>query len=162
MFFDREALKSAFQEQLAPQGIVLAESVIYSEQVGFATAEYHKAEYERMGRTAWLKRACEEIAKKASFVKRRDWESEQEYRLLFIPTSSPTQEAIGIRGPLAAICVGHRFPDAFLPCIHVVCDREKINAFRLKYVGDPRLERLYPTNQAYSSPFDGLLATNDR
>jgi len=156
LVFDREALKASFEERLSSRGIVLADKVSYSEQVGFEPARHDEAEYERMGRTAWLRLACERIAKESSFVKRRDWESEQEYRLLFIPCSPSdrqAQETIRIRGPLVAICVGHRFPDAFLPCIHTICDREKINAFQLRYSGDPVLQFLDPTRQPYSSPF---------
>lgn len=163
LFFDREALKSAFERQLTPGGIALADSVSYSEQVGFEPARFDRAEYESLGRKAWLRLECERMAKKSSFVKRRDWESEQEYRLLFIPDSSPKrqfQERIEIRGPLVAVCVGHHFPDALLPCIQTICDREKINAFQLQYIGDPGLRLLYPTRHPYSLPLSDFAMPN--
>jgi hypothetical protein len=156
LFFDRATLESTFHEQMAKHGIALAGDVSYCDQVALAVAPHDTAEYERIGRTAWLKQMGERVAKECSFVKRSDWESEQEYRLLFIPDSSPerrAQETIWIRGALAAICVGDRFPEGLLPCIRAVCDREKINAFRMRYIGDPSVEPLYPTKQPYPSPF---------
>lgn len=160
LVFDREALRSSFEAKLSPRGIVLADKVCYSEQVGFEPARYDKAEYQGMGRPEWLRLACERVARKSSFVKRRDWESEQEYRLLFIPnlpSEGQVQETIDIRDSLVAICVGHRFPQGFFPCVRAICDRAEINAFQLRYVGDPRLQLIYRKEQPYASPFGSIV-----
>jgi hypothetical protein len=157
LFFDRSTLESSFRGQVANRGIALADDVSYRDQVAPAVPRYEK----ETEPTAWLERKVEEVARDRSFVKRLDWESEQEYRLLFIPDSvleRRPQETIDIRDALAAICVGHRFPEGLRPCIHEVCDREKINAFQLKYNGAPRIRPLYPAERRYPSPFIQLSA----
>jgi len=156
LFFDRQALESAFHEQMADHGITLAGEVAYSDEVSFAAAPFDKEEYARAGRAGWLKQTCRAMTRQRSFVKRTDWESEQEYRLVFVrnpfePFLHP--ESIWIRSALTAVCVGHHFPEGLLPCIRTVCDREKINAFRLQYVGGPEVELLYPSDRPYPSPF---------
>jgi hypothetical protein len=160
LFFDRNALERAFDEQFREKGIALTGAVQYHDQTGFAVAHFDKTEYEQLGRVGWLRARCETKTRECSFVKRSDWESEQEWRLVFVPLSEGRDpcESIWLRGALAAICVGHHFPEGLMPSIRAVCDREKINAFRLQYVGDPQLELLHPAepNQPFPSPFINL------
>jgi hypothetical protein len=154
LFFDRSTLESSFREQMASRGIALANDVSYRDK-DFEVVVIPRPEVERIGRTEYLKQCAERDA----FVKRSDWGSEQEYRLLFIPDVSQAPrpcESISIQRALAAICVGHRFPKGLLPCIREVCDREKINAFQLNYLGYPRIQPLYPTERQYPSPLMNL------
>jgi hypothetical protein len=160
LFFDCEALEFAFQHEFRDRGIALAGDVRYQSESPFTTARFDKAEYARLGRPQWLRSTREVVTRERSFVKRSDWESEQEYRLVFVPLSEDRHphDTIWIRGALAAICVGNCFPEGLLPCIRAVCDREKINAFRLQYIGDPRLELLHPTEQPHPSTIINLVA----
>jgi hypothetical protein len=158
LFFDRQALESAFRDQMGKNGMILTGPVSYQEEVPLTEAPYSAEEYARIGRTEWLRGRCEAMARERSFVKRADWESEQEYRFVFVPNPSeecrrnPSEgcqcnETISIRGALSAICVGHRFPEGLLPCIRTVRDRERIKAFKFEYIGDPQLRPLDPANQ---------------
>ena len=114
LFFDRATLESSFGEQMVNRGIVLADNVSYRDEGAAEVVVISRPEFERFGRTEFLK----QWAQGATFVKRSDWRAEQEYRLLFIPDGSQAprpSEVISIRGALAAICVGHRFPKGLLP-----------------------------------------------
>jgi len=78
----------------------------------------------------WLRSTCEVVTRERSFVKRSDWESEQEYRLVFVPLSEDRQSTRynPDRVALARDLRGQLFPrEGLLPCIRPSGDREKIN-----------------------------------
>jgi hypothetical protein len=143
LFFDREVFESEFKKQLQDKGSAMAMPVEYDDYPSVIPSHIHAP----IGQVF-----TEEDCKKRFFTKRKDWESEQEYRFLFVPKdpdTAPRHEYIGIREALVAICVGHRFPGGLRPCIEAICDREKINAFKMKYIGGiPRADLYYPSKAA--------------
>jgi hypothetical protein len=139
LFFDREVFEIEFKKQLQDKGFAMAMPVEYNDVPSVIPCSIHVP----------IEQVITKNARERFFTKRKDWESEQEYRFLFVPKdpdAAPPHEYIGIHEALVAICVGHRFPVGLRPCIEAICDREKINAFKMKYInGVPRADLYYPS-----------------
>lgn len=66
------------------------------------------------------------------FTKRQDWAGEREWRMVLFDDNPTGDHAfVKIADALAAIVVGHRFSDAYHPCVQAICKRQGIRAFKV-------------------------------
>jgi hypothetical protein len=146
LFFDREILEENFKTALSSKGFLRAAPVTYtnwSEEL-YKAREIVLKDMEHIGSKEYLRQHREKYADELYFLKRTDWASEWEYRLLLLANDpSVPHEFIPIRRALAGICVGHRFSAGYRPSIAAVCDRENIPAYRLVYLQQPVIGPYY-------------------
>jgi hypothetical protein len=146
LFFDRSRLEEAFQRQLSGVGALHTGGVVYSDDLDFASRELDLAELSRMGRQAYLEAHRDKYVRELYFRKRTDWSTEYEYRLLLLARQpSDVYQYISIKGALTAVCLGHRFPKAYHPCIMALCERENIPAHQIVYLRGPIIVPFAPT-----------------
>lgn len=135
--FDREKLLESFALVAAEHGDSIYGDVAYGDEQ-FETG-MHKPNFdhaERHGPVRYARLFRRQTARHRYFAKRRDWEHEREWRLvLFDDCSTGPHVLVPIERALRAIVVGHRFNDAYHPCIAETCARLGIPAFKMMYSG---------------------------
>src|SRR6267378_2511083 len=146
LFFDRTVLEENFKRALGSKGVLRSGEVEYANgsQRLFEARQINLQEMKRDGASEYLRRHREKHSNALYFLKRTDWGSEWEYRLLILANDPAVEyEYVPIHGALAAICVGDRFSEAYRPCIKAVCDREQIPAHRIVYKSHPIIVPYY-------------------
>jgi len=158
LFFDCEALNSLSSMSFGDGGIALAGDVRYQSESPSQQPDLTRLSIATR-RPQWLRSTCEVVTRERSFVKRSDWNQSRNivwclYLCQRIAIHT-IQSGFAVHGRDLR---GQLFPGRFAACIRAVCDREKINAFRLQYIVNPRLELLHPTEQPHPSTIINLVA----
>jgi hypothetical protein len=111
--------------------------VVYNENVYDDSHTLSLDEVSVEGAEQFLREHGTEFASKLYFAKSRDWESEQEYRFLWIDHNAPSYneaEYIAIHDCITAVCLGANFPPELIPHIKAAVEPLHLRIWRIRYI----------------------------
>jgi hypothetical protein len=141
--FDRTTLVSSFRESLAQRGKCIEGDVTYDDDDAGTYIDYDEAR--KVGSEEYARRFREDAAQEHYLRKRKDWEGEREFRIVLLDARPWSGHArVPIRDSLKAIIVGHRFSDAYRPCLEVLHRDLGIRTFKYMCKPPPHLAAYCP------------------
>lgn len=130
--FDRRKLVDAFTAAFQSRGELIAEEVAYSDDP--RSLSYDNGRIGKVGGECYATEYRRQHAPTLYLLKRLDYGGEREFRLVLLDDDVTGRDAfVPIRGALAYVMFGDRFPRAYLPCVDAVMRRESLAAYQFVY-----------------------------